>query len=163
MLSPRSVAREKRRFARISQERKPIHYVQLAGKAARRILANSSGRRSEPTERSRSCEERICDACRRTSARRSSDGVARESEGETGRRSERVRGWERNEEDNRESTPGEREGDVRRVLESGVAGGCLGGLDGGKKVGVGDGPWWGMERRTNGGERDGYKLQLCAT
>lgn len=77
--------------------------------------------------------------------------MARESEGETGRRSERVRGWERNEEDNRESTPGEREGDVRRVLESGVAGGCLGGLDGGKKAGVGDGPWWGDEEKDEWG------------
>lgn len=47
--------------------------------------------------------------------------------------------WEKNEEDSRESTLGEREGDARRVLESGVAGGCLGGLGGGgKKTGVGD-------------------------
>lgn len=106
---------EKRRFARIGQERKPIHYVQVAGKAARRTLANSSGRRSEPTERSRSCEKRICDACRRTSARRSSDGVARECE------RERERVGEERERQPRESTPGEREGDARRVLESGVA------------------------------------------
>lgn len=40
---------------------------------------------------------------------------------------------------------------LRRVLESGVAGGCLGGLDGGKKAGVGDGPWWGDEEKDEWG------------
>ncbi|KAL6260777.1 hypothetical protein P5V15_008302 [Pogonomyrmex californicus] len=148
------VTREKRQLAQVSlvsEKKESIHYVQLAGKAARRILTNSSGRRSEPTERSRSCEKRICDACRRTSARRSPPTAwhvrARETTTE--------KGWEKNEEDRRVSALGEQDEDAQRVLQSGVAGGWLGGLYGGdKKVGVGSAPVgeeekdeWGRERQ----------------
>lgn len=51
--------RHKWRLGRVRMRRiKSIRYIQLAGKAARRILANSYGWRAEPTERSRSCDLR---------------------------------------------------------------------------------------------------------